>query len=69
MQRRQGKGSVSLEDKINLLFPGRFLSSMLEIVMRWHKDKKTYEKVLYFGVIFTFEFNDWNQVDKKTEDK
>jgi hypothetical protein len=37
--------------------------------MRWHKDKKTYEKVLYFGVIFTFEFNDWNQVDKKTEDK
>ncbi|CAB4019215.1 Hypothetical predicted protein [Paramuricea clavata] len=23
---------------------GRFLASMLEIVMRWHKDKKTYEK-------------------------
>ena len=24
---------------------GRFLCSMLEIVMRWHGDKKTYEKV------------------------
>ena len=26
-------------------FSGRFLCSMLEIVMRWHGDKKTYEKV------------------------
>lgn len=29
----------------DFLFQGRFLSSMLEIVMRWHKDKKIYEKV------------------------
>ena len=28
-----------------VIFVGRFLCSMLEIVMRWHGDKKTYEKV------------------------
>lgn len=27
---------------------GRFLCSMLEIVMRWHGDKKTYDKVFLF---------------------
>lgn len=31
---------------INIVFySGRFLCSMLEIVMRWHGDKKIYEKV------------------------
>ena len=30
---------------VSVHFVGRFLCSMLEIVMRWHGDKKTYEKV------------------------
>ena len=32
---------------------GRFLCSMLEIVMRWHGDKKTYEKVSHSKVVVT----------------
>lgn len=36
---------------VYLLFPGRFLASMLEIVMRWHKDKKTYEKVCCISML------------------
>ena len=31
--------------RIFCLILGRFLYSMLEIVMKWHADKKTYEKV------------------------
>ena len=37
--------NIDTQIKFFFYFVGRFLCSMLEIVMRWHGDKKTYEKV------------------------